>query len=223
MHRARRSVVREGGIDAGRQANSICTTAPRRRCAASRSTPSPARSPACSAATASARPACCAPSSAQHADQRAARSASDGQATSRALPTVRAGAPRHRLCAAGPRDLPAADGARKTWRPASRRCRAASATMPDECSRSVPGAEDMLRRRGGDLSGGQQQQLAIGRALVMRPRLLSSTSRPRASSPRSSRTSAAPSRYLRGQGRDGHPAGRAVSRLSRASWPTISP
>jgi urea transport system ATP-binding protein len=30
----------------------------------------------------------------------------------------------------------------------------------------------MLRRRGGDLSGGQQQQLAIGRALVMRPKVL---------------------------------------------------
>ena len=30
----------------------------------------------------------------------------------------------------------------------------------------------MLRRRGGDLSGGQQQQLAIGRALVTRPSLL---------------------------------------------------
>ena len=35
-----------------------------------------------------------------------------------------------------------------------------------------PVLNDMLHRRGGDLSGGQQQQLAIGRALVMRPRLL---------------------------------------------------
>lgn len=35
-----------------------------------------------------------------------------------------------------------------------------------------PVLKDMLSRRGGDLSGGQQQQLAIGRALVMRPKAL---------------------------------------------------
>ena len=35
-----------------------------------------------------------------------------------------------------------------------------------------PVLQSMLKRRGGDLSGGQQQQLAIGRALTMRPKLL---------------------------------------------------
>jgi urea transport system ATP-binding protein len=45
-------------------------------------------------------------------------------------------------------------------------------TVPDEVFELFPVLQSMLRRRGGDLSGGQQQQLAIGRALVMRPRLL---------------------------------------------------
>ncbi|HEX3860642.1 MAG TPA: urea ABC transporter ATP-binding subunit UrtE [Stellaceae bacterium] len=44
--------------------------------------------------------------------------------------------------------------------------------IPDEIYNLFPVLKDMLHRRGGDLSGGQQQQLAIGRALVMRPRLL---------------------------------------------------
>src|ERR671910_1807131 len=45
-------------------------------------------------------------------------------------------------------------------------------TIPDDVLSLFPVLAQMLRRRGGDLSGGQQQQLAIGRALVMRPRLL---------------------------------------------------
>src|SRR6202050_3068304 len=45
-------------------------------------------------------------------------------------------------------------------------------TIPDDVFSLFPVLNDMLGRRGGDLSGRQQQQLAIGRALVMRPRLL---------------------------------------------------
>jgi urea transport system ATP-binding protein len=45
-------------------------------------------------------------------------------------------------------------------------------SIPDDVFSLFPVLNNMLRRRGGDLSGGQQQQLAIGRALVMRPRLL---------------------------------------------------
>ena len=44
--------------------------------------------------------------------------------------------------------------------------------VPDDVFSLFPVLNSMLRRRGGDLSGGQQQQLAIGRALVMRPKLL---------------------------------------------------
>jgi len=48
----------------------------------------------------------------------------------------------------------------------------ADRSIPDDVYALFPVLKDMLRRRGGDLSGGQQQQLAIGRALVMRPKLL---------------------------------------------------
>ncbi|MDB5546624.1 MAG: transporter related [Tardiphaga sp.] len=48
----------------------------------------------------------------------------------------------------------------------------ADRNIPDDVFSLFPVLNSMLGRRGGDLSGGQQQQLAIGRALVMRPKLL---------------------------------------------------
>jgi urea transport system ATP-binding protein len=44
--------------------------------------------------------------------------------------------------------------------------------IPEHIFELFPILKTMLRRKGGDLSGGQQQQLAIGRALIMRPKLL---------------------------------------------------
>ncbi len=45
-------------------------------------------------------------------------------------------------------------------------------TIPSRILDLFPVLKQMLKRRGGDLSGGQQQQLAIGRALVLEPKLL---------------------------------------------------
>ena len=45
-------------------------------------------------------------------------------------------------------------------------------TIPGYIFELFPVLKSMLNRRGGDLSGGQQQQLAIGRALVTRPKVL---------------------------------------------------
>ena len=44
--------------------------------------------------------------------------------------------------------------------------------VPARIFEMFPVLKQMMKRRGGDLSGGQQQQLAIGRALAMGPRLL---------------------------------------------------
>jgi urea transport system ATP-binding protein len=44
--------------------------------------------------------------------------------------------------------------------------------IPEKIFQLFPVLKQMLKRRGGDLSGGQQQQLAIGRALAFNPKLL---------------------------------------------------
>ena len=51
-------------------------------------------------------------------------------------------------------------------------CRNPNNRIPDEVFELFPILKDFLARRGGDLSGGQQQQLAIARAMMTRPKVL---------------------------------------------------
>ena len=95
-------------------------------------------------------------------------------------------------------------------------------SVPDDVFSLFPVLNSMLSRRGGDLSGGQQQQLAIGRALVMRPRLLLLDEPTEGIQPSIIKDIGRAIAYLRGLGADGHRAGRAISRFRPANSATIS-
>lgn len=73
--------------------------------------------------------------------------------------------------------------------------------IPDEVYDLFPILHEMASRRGGDLSGGQQQQLAIGRALVTRPRLLVLDEPTEGIQPSVIKDIGRAIRYLRDQGR----------------------
>ena len=75
------------------------------------------------------------------------------------------------------------------------------AGIPAEVFELFPVLKEMLRRRGGDLSGGQQQQLAIGRALVTNPTLLVLDEPTEGIQPSIIKDIARAIRYLRDQGR----------------------
>src|SRR5690606_18846399 len=73
--------------------------------------------------------------------------------------------------------------------------------VPPEVDELFPILGDMAQRRGGDLSGGQQQQLAIGRALVTRPKLLVLDEPTEGIQPSVIKDIGRAIRYLRDQGR----------------------
>lgn len=74
-------------------------------------------------------------------------------------------------------------------------------SIPDEVFDLFPVLAEMMNRRGGDLSGGQQQQLAIGRAMVTNPKLLLLDEPTEGIQPSIIKDIGRAIRYLRGQGR----------------------
>ena len=94
--------------------------------------------------------------------------------------------------------------------------------IPDDVFSLFPVLNDMLRRRGGDLSGGQQQQLAIGRALVMRPRLLLLDEPTEGIQPSIIKDIGRAITYLRWSRQDGDRPGRAISRFCQRARRPIS-
>ena len=90
---------------------------------------------------------------------------------------------------------------------------AADHRIPDEVFDLFPILKDFLDRRGGDLSGGQQQQLAIARAIITRPKLLLLDEPTEGIQPNIIQQIGEVIRLLRGERGHGDRAGRTVFRL----------
>jgi urea transport system ATP-binding protein len=86
--------------------------------------------------------------------------------------TAPAGAVWRGVCPAGARDFPRLTVEENLLLGLSRFSAREAKQVPEEIWQLFPVLKEMKHRRGGDLSGGQQQQLAIGRALASRPQLL---------------------------------------------------
>ena len=91
------------------------------------------------------------------------------------VPTHEIAQPAHRAVAGRPPDFPAHERRGKPADGRRRHRHAARPTAPQGssgCSTLFPRLKERMTQRGGTLSGGEQQMLAIGRALMSRPRLL---------------------------------------------------
>ena len=93
--------------------------------------------------------------------------------------------------------------------------KAGGTAIPAELFELFPVLKQMIDRRGGDLSGGQQQQLAIARALAAGPKLLMLDEPTEGIQPSIIKDIGRVIRMLADRKHDGHRAGRAVLRLRR--------